>query len=383
MINFVEINPDKIIGDMIDNVEIELGETLHSGDEKRLFLQGLAPIVVAIANNINDTGNQNLLRYARDEKLEALAEDFYKTERQKATNAFCNGKVKLSIAQNEDYKISSGIKVTSDGNLMFKIRDDVIVKKGELEADLVLEALEVGSKYNGYDIGKINSIVDPTPYVEAIYNTEISASGSDIEEDDSYRERSRLSMESLSTAGPNGAYEYFALSADNSITNVKVISPSPGVVRILVLVDGGEIPSQEILDKVYNECSQKDRRPLTDKVETAAPDVVNYNIELTYYLDKNFTIEEGSWRKEIEGANLDFKDGAIREFIEWQQGEIGKSINPDELRYKIQDAAGYEANSRRISGVRRIVVTSPVHTEIGENEIAKVQNINVTYGGLE
>lgn len=383
MIKFVEFDPGKIISDAISTVETELNENLHSGDEKRLFLQGLMPIVIAIKNDINNTANQNLLRYARDEKLDALGKDFYKTERLKATNAFCPGKVRLSVAQKDDYKIPSGIKITPDGDLMFKIKDDVIVKKGELEADLVLIASEPGAKCNGIDVGKINSIVDPIPYVEAIYNTAISASGSDVEDNNSYRERARLSMESLSTAGPNGAYEYYALSADNSITNVKVISPSPGVVRILVLVDGGEIPSQEILDKVYAECSPKDRRPLTDKVETAAPEVVDYDIELTYYLDKNFTIEEGSWRQQIEGVNLDCEDGAIREFIEWQQGEIGKAVNPDELRYKIQDAAGYEVNLRRISGVRRIVITAPEHIEIGENEIAKVQNINVTYGGLE
>ncbi|MBN1039015.1 hypothetical protein DVW12_09905 [Clostridium botulinum] len=383
MINFVDINPENILKDMFNKVENELGTTLHSGDEKRLFMQGLAPIVIAIANSINDTANQNLLRNARREKLDALTEEFYKTQRQEATKSFCKGKVKLSVAQNEDITIKLGTKVTPDGKLMFMIRDNVLIRKGDLEADITLIATEIGSIYNGYEAGTINYIVDPIAYVSEIYNTEISKSGSDIEDDDSFRERSRLSMEGLSTAGPDGAYEYFALSADNSITSVKVISPSPGTVKILVLVDGGEIPSKEILDKIYTECSPKNRRPLTDKVEVGAPEVSEYNIELTYYLDKNFPIEENKWRKAIEGENLDCHDGAIREFIQWQQGEIGKAINPDELRYKIQDAAGFEVNSRRITGVRRIEVISPVHKIIGENEIAKAKTIKINYGGLE
>ncbi|AWK52203.1 hypothetical protein DIC82_14880 [Clostridium beijerinckii] len=383
MINFVDINPETIFNDMLNTVETELGQTLHDGDERKLFLRSLMPIVVGMANKINDTANQNLLKSARDEKLDAIAKDYHSTSRLQATYSFCSGKVKLSTAQNEDILIKAGTKVTPDGMTMFKIRDDVIVLKGTLEANIILIAASTGEKYNGFEIGKINHIVDPIAYVSEIYNTEVSKSGSDIEDDKSYRERSRLSMESKSTAGPDGAYEYFAYSADNSISGIKVTSPTPGVVKIFVVVDDGEIPSQEILDKVYEQCSPKDRRPLTDKVEVGTPTVSNYDIELTYYLDKNFVTSEGKWRKAIEGDNLDFSNGAIREFIKWQQSEIGKSINPDELKYQIQNSATYEVNDRKISGVRRIEVTSPVHKVIEEDEIAKVENIRVTYGGME
>lgn len=383
MINFVDINPETIFSDILNTVQTELGEELHDGDERKLFLKSLMPIVVGISNKINDTANQNLLEFARDEKLDAIATDYHGTSRLQATYSFCNGKAKLSAIQNEDIPIKAGTKVTPDGIAMFKVKEDVSIPKGNLECDLVLIATSTGSKYNGFDIGKINYIVDPIPFVSEIVNTEISKSGSDIEDDKSYRERARLAMESKSTAGPDGAYEYFAYSADNSISGVKVTSPSPGVVKIFVVVDGGEIPSQEILDKVYSKCSPRDVRPLTDKVETGSPTVSSYNIELTYYLDKNFPTNEGKWRKAIEGENLDSADGAIREFIKWQQSEIGKSINPDELKYQIQDAAAYEVDNRKISGVRRIELASPLHKIIGENEIAKVGSITVMYGGME
>ncbi|WP_459482129.1 baseplate J/gp47 family protein [Clostridium saccharoperbutylacetonicum] len=383
MIKFVDINPEIIFADVLSTVEAELGEELHDGDERKLFLKSFMPILVGIVNKINDTANQNLLENARDEKLDAIATDYHNTSRLQATYSFCNGKAKLSAIQNEDVPIKAGTKITPDGIAMFKVRDDVVIAKGTLECDLVLIASSTGTKYNGFETGEIHYIVDPIPFVAEIFNTEISKSGSDIEDDKSYRERARLSMESKSTAGPDGAYEYFAYSADNSISGVKVISPSPGVVKIFVVVDGGEIPSQEILDKVYNKCSPKDVRPLTDKVETGSPNVINYNIELTYYLDKNFPTYEGKWRKAIEGEKLDFVDGAIRNFIKWQQSEIGKSINPDELKYQIQDAAAYEVDNRKISGVRRIELTSPIHKTIGENEIAKVGSITIIYGGME
>lgn len=383
MIKFVEINPETIFSDIVNTVQTELDEELHEGDERKLFIKSLMPIFVGIANKINDTANQNLLENARDEKLDAIATDYHSTNRLQSTYSFCKGKAKLSAIQKQDIPIKAGTKVTPDGIVMFKVREDAVIPKGSLECDLVLIAASTGTKYNGFDPGKINYIVDPIPFVSEIVNTEISKSGSDIEDDKSYRERARLAMESKSTAGPDGAYEYFAYSADNSISGVKVTSPSPGVVKIFVVVDGGEIPSQEILDKVYNKCSPRDVRPLTDKVETGSPTVSSYNIELTYYLDKNFPTNEGKWRKAIEGENLDFADGAIREFIKWQQSEIGKSVNPDELKYQIQDVAAYEVDNRKISGVRRIELTSPIHKTIGENEIAKVGSITVTYGGME
>lgn len=383
MINFVEIIPQKILDDMFNTVESYLGIKLSGGDERNLFLHSLSPIIIGLYNSINDTANQNLIRYARDDKLDGLAKDIYNTTRLDSTKSFCKGIAKLSEVQNQEVLVKAGTKVTPDGELMFFIRDDSVIKAGETQIEVTLIAAEPGEKYNGFLPSKINYIVDPISYVSEIYNTEISASGSNIEDDESYRQRARLYMESLSTTGPSGAYEYYALSADNSISSIKVTTPLPGVVRIYALVDDGEIPSQEILDKIYNACSQKDRRPLTDKVETAIPEVVNYNIEVKYYLDKNFPVKEGSWRKLIEGVEIDYSDGAIRNFIKWQQRDIGKAVTPDELRYFIQNAAGYEVEGNIISGVRRLEVVSPIHTSIGENQVAKVSSIKVTYGGME
>ncbi|WP_252225412.1 MULTISPECIES: baseplate J/gp47 family protein [unclassified Clostridium] len=383
MIDFVKTNSDEIFNNVLSIIETELGETLAEGDERKLFIRSLMPIIVAINNDINDTANQNLLEFARDDKLDTIAKEYHNTERLKPTESVCNGVVKLSELQSKQIIIPSGTKVTPDGIAMFKVKENVVIPSGEIQSDLKLIAASTGDKYNGYKIGSINRLVDPIPYISEIYNTEISNSGSDIESNESFRERARLELESESIAGPTGAYEYLAYSSDNSISAVKVISPSPGTVKILATVDNGEIPSKDILDKILNKCSARDVRPLTDNVITGVPEVINYDIDLTYYLDKNLSTYERKWRKSIEGNNLDFKDGAIRDFILWQQDDIGKSINPDELRYKIQDAASYEVENKRISGVRRILMTSPKYLELTEEQLAKVKNININYGGME
>ncbi|VDG72458.1 Uncharacterised protein [Clostridium carnis] len=48
MNEFVKINSDDIFKEALEIVENELGETLAEGDERKLFLRGLMPILVAI-----------------------------------------------------------------------------------------------------------------------------------------------------------------------------------------------------------------------------------------------------------------------------------------------------------------------------------------------
>lgn len=380
-INFVNINAETVYEEIVRNIESDLGEKLHEGDEKKLFIKSLMPIIMALKNDINDTANQNFLENSREEKTDAIANSYFDTKRLKPTKASCSGKAVLSEVQKKDILIPSGTKITSDGIRIFEIKENYIVKAGQKEVDVKLVSTSTGEKYNGIEIGNINHIIDPIAYVSQIYNTEISKEGSDIEDDKSYRERARLEMESKSCAGPEGAYEYYAYSADNSISAIKVVSLSPGIVRILVVVDNGESPSDEILKKVYDECSPRDRRPLTDKVETGTPEIVEYDIELTYYLDKNFPIYEGKWRKAIEGENFDYEGGAIRTFINWQQEDIGRSINVEELKFQILNSATYEADNRTLSGVRKLIINSPGYDNIKEIQLAKVKDINVTYGG--
>ncbi|WP_254903673.1 baseplate assembly protein [Clostridium tyrobutyricum] len=383
-INFVETDSKTIYENIINDFENAYGEILYPEDERRIFIQQLIPIIVGLKNDINDSAKQNLLRYARSPVLDAIGVDIYHTERLEPQKATCPGLITLVAIQNDDIQIPSGKRVTPDGIIFFKIKDDVTIEAGQTRKECILEAVDPGASYNGFLSGQIKNIVDPIPYVESIINTDTSKGGADLEEDDSYRERCRIAPESYSTAGPEKAYEYFAKSADSSIVDVKVDSPSPGVVKIIPLLVNGEIPNQSILDKVYAECTPRNRRPLTDNVQVDVPTTINYDINLTYYLDIEHKTEELQFRKSIEGSNLDYVDGAIRDYINWQQGRMGISINPDELRYKIQNAASYKtSNGKSYTAVRRIVLNYPSFTQINKTDVAKVSNINITYGGME
>lgn len=389
-ITFVEVDAQKINSELINDFETSLGETLYPGDERRIFLEQETQVLVGIENNINETAKQNLLRYAKGEQLDALGE-WWNTPRLDAAKSHTTFRFTLSAIQNQDIPVPSGTRGTPDGTLYFASSKDIVIPSGYLYADVLAEALEAGEKYNNFVSGQIKTLVDPIPYVASVTNIDTSIGGADIEPDDDgvniwsgYRERIREAPEATSTAGPEGAYICFAKAADINITDIAVTSPSPGVVKITILMKDGEIPSQDILDKVFAECSPKERRPLTDNVQVGAPTIVNYDINLTYYLDKEHSTEELSYRKVVEGENLDCITGAIREYINWQQSKLGRAINPDELRYRIQNTASYTTiDNKSYTVVRKIVLNLPTNIILQETEVAKVGTITVTYGGLE
>ncbi len=377
--NFLKIDANKIYSELINDFEAASGEVLYNGDERRIFISQLVPVLVALKSEINETGKQNLLAYSMGDNLDNLGIDIYDTTRLQANKAIAKGKITLVGPQARLITIPSGKRVTPDGNLFFVIKDEVIIMPNETTKECVLEAVETGVKYNNFLPGQIKNITDPIPYVSTIENTETSYDGSDVESDQRYRVRCKLSNKGKSTTGPTDSYKYIAMSADVSIKDIYPYSPSPGVVELVVLLNDGGIPTTELLNKVVAKASAKDIRPLTDNVQAVAPTEVNYNINIKYFIDKDFASEEMTIRKAVEGVNLNNDDGAIRDYIKWQYSELGRSVNPDMLLFYLQNS--YTRNDK--TAISRVEITSPTYTNVNEKSIAKPGTITVTYGGLK
>ncbi|MFI8729423.1 baseplate J/gp47 family protein [Stutzerimonas kunmingensis] len=104
------------------------------------------------------------------------------------------------------------------------------------------------------------------------------------ESDSDFRYRIQLSLEGLSTAGPEGAYIFHALSADGQVLDASAISPTPGQVLITVLSRiGTGVPSAELLATVLAKLSDESVRPLTDYVQVQAATIAQYQVTATLY----------------------------------------------------------------------------------------------------
>ena len=208
-------------------------------------------------------------------------------------------------------------------------------------------------------------LVDGVNYVATVSNTTESGGGADIEDDDSLRERIRMAPLAFSTAGPSGAYEYFAMSADPSVGDVFVTRLSPGTVGIYVVKTGGVIPESDdpVLAAVLAACDDKTRRPLTDNVQVLPAVASNTTIAAQYWIAEGDQARAASIQAAVSQAVEDYKS--------WQTEQIGRAINPDELRKRMLNA-----------GASRITLTAPEYTALEENQVAQFTATNVTYQGV-
>lgn len=95
-----------------------------------------------------------------------------------------------------------------------------------------------------------NTTTPPTPAV--------------MESDNALRLRVQNTMETLSVAGPTGAYEAFARNADGRVADAKAISPSPACVTVSVLSTNGDgTADSALLDTVSAALNDENVRPQT------------------------------------------------------------------------------------------------------------------------
>lgn len=360
-VNFIEVNAEDILNRLLSRFEYYTGDVLYEGDERRIFLQGLAYVLADESNHINETGRGNLLRYATGNELNAIAEMFG-NERLEAEKATVTLAFTIYQSMDEAITIPAGTRATPDGIHLFATDVDIVFEPNteSLSRDVASTAVEAGTEYNGFIAGQINRLVDINPYVYSVNNTDESRGGTDIESDDNFRERLRLAPFNFAVAGPADSYKSIALAVSNQIADVNVYSPSAGVVEIAVVLLGGEIPEagDELLTEILNACSDKTKRPLTDLVRVIPAEGVNIAINVNYYVANGDT------------SVIPNIVSALNDYEEWQTEKIGRSINPDYLKKTLMDA-----------GAARVEVISPAFANINDNQIANITSVNLTYSG--
>uniref|UniRef100_UPI0036DAD313 baseplate assembly protein n=1 Tax=Photorhabdus sp. RM322S TaxID=3342825 RepID=UPI0036DAD313 len=106
-----------------------------------------------------------------------------------------------------------------------------------------------------------------------------------MESDNDFRVRIPQAFEGLSVAGPVGAYEYHARSADGRIADASATSPSPANVIVTIMSwENNGMASQELLDKVAAVLNDENVRPVADRVKVQSANVVEYQIDAMLYL---------------------------------------------------------------------------------------------------
>ena len=363
-ISYVETDTETIVNTLIQGYEKIAGRTLYPADPARLFILWVADIIVQERVNIDFSAKQNIPRYAEGEYLDSLAELFKGAERLEPEKARTTLQYTLSIPLEVATTIPAGTRATPDGEIVFATLEDLTIPAGQRTGSVEAECQIEGENGNGFIPGQINQPIDVFPYYESVENITESAGGADRESDAAFYERMRESVETYSTAGPLGGYEYFAKSASALIADVKATSPKPGEVDVRVLLTGGELPGEEILKEVLDILNADKVRPLTDHVTVAAPETVPYDIDFTYWTQEGGAVSDDKVAENIAAA--------VRTFKEWQGAKMGRDVNPSYLISLLMQA-----------GAKRVKVRSPVDTVVPDNAVAVIGETAVVNGGAE
>lgn len=333
--------------------ESVLGTTVQPGSPERLFLQVVTSVVVHERELLNYAVNQNIPSRAVGENLDILAELFYAKERPAATAASCVVRFILSEPQETSILIPAGTRVTDKASTLYWATDvDAYIPSGDISVDLDVTCQTVGKIGNEYAIGQINNLVDVFEYYSSCQNITESGGGSDAATDEEFYETLRTSEDAYSSAGSFGGYAYFAKSVSTEIADVRPNSPIPGCVYIYALMKDGTPANEEVKQLIQDACDADTLRPLTDYVQTADPELVSYDIDLTYYLMEDAQVSAS----EIE-ANV---NSAVEEYTEWQYAKLGRDINPSKLYHLLM----------AVDGVKRIEIRSPVFTPLRTGKVA-------------
>ena len=154
------------------------------------------------------------------------------------------------------------------------------------------------------------------------------------EDDEALILRALMAWDGLSVAGPTGAYEYFALSADGKVADAKGSSPAPAEALITILsTEGDGTANAALIAKVTQALSQEDRRPVADRLTVQSAGIINYTITAKLHIDS-------------QGAEVDVILQAARE-------QLAAFINP-RRRIGVEVPRSAIDAALHVQGVRKV-----------------------------
>ena len=135
-----------------------------------------------------------------------------------------------------------------------------------------------------------------------------------------------------------------------------------GAVRFVLA--GGELPDEAMISMVREALSDETVRPLTDRVDVAAPETVDYAVSGRWYLRRSDAVL-------LSGVTAAVAQ-AVEDWRLWQRSQPGRDINPTRLIAAVQAA-----------GAKRVELDAPAFRALEATQVARETDISLLFGGLE
>lgn len=360
-------DPNLILADMIAAFESSSGRTLQPAQVERLLIDLFAYRESLVRNAVQYAAQQNLLAFAIFPMIDYLG-GLVGVTRLQAQPATTTIQFTLANPLTIDYTVAAGTRVGSrDGQIVFSTSAAVTISAGATTATVNAKAIVAGVAGNGFLPGQIDVLLNPSGLLSSVTNSTTSSGGSAPETDDHLRARIQAAPNQFSAAGPAGAYRFFALSVDPSISDVRVVSPAPGTVNVYVLTgpitvqpaaapNAIGIAGPALLGRVQTALNSDTVRPLTDTVVTSAVSEVDYQISaiVTLYSDADPNLTMGAAAT------------AVQQFAIEIASEIQRDIVPSQI-----------ISALSVPGVYEVTLNLPVYTQLTAGQWANCTNITL------
>ncbi len=157
------------------------------------------------------------------------------------------------------------------------------------------------------------------------------------EDDEALILRALMAWDGLSVAGPTGAYEYFALSADGKVADAKGSSPAPAEALITILsTEGDGTADATLLASVTQALSHEDKRPVADRLTVQSAGIIHYTIAAKLHIDS-------------QGAEVDV-------ILQEARDQLAAFINP-RRRIGVEVPRSAIDAALHVQGVRKVTLT--------------------------
>ncbi|WP_332102767.1 baseplate assembly protein [Klebsiella variicola] len=121
--------------------------------------------------------------------------------------------------------------------------------------------------------------------ITAADDTQIPPVAAVMESDSDLRQRIPAAFEGMSVAGPAGAYEFHAMSADGRVADATANSPAPAEVTVAVLSrEGDGTASDDLLLAVSTVLNDETVRPVGDRLTVVSAEIIPYAVDAVLYV---------------------------------------------------------------------------------------------------
>ncbi|HBW8634471.1 baseplate assembly protein [Klebsiella pneumoniae] len=185
----------------------------------------------------------------------------------------------------------------------------------------------------------------------------------EMESDSDLRQRIPAAFEGMSVAGPTGAYEFHAMSADGRVADSSAISPAPAEVIVAVLARQGDgTASEDLLQAVSLALNDEAVRPVGDRLTVVSADIVYYSVDAVLFV---------------------YPGPATEPILAAAKAQLATYINAQRrLGRDIRRSAIYAA--LHVQGVQRVELSQPLaDVVLDKTQAAYCTDYNVIIGGSD